>query len=1504
MLRIGRQPGSGCRVLDRTGIERMVRLMALLVIVSTTATVNAQASDPSSPLDPGCDAGPDEPGTPGCGGSSNSSDPGSAPSGNLPQSSVGNPISLFDGSKRQNEVDHSIPGSALVLKRVYDSANAEYNVGLGQAWRHSYSVALFDAGNGAREIVQSDGQRLRFEPAGEDEDGQTLLRGTASNHGHVVLVEDEHHWVLPDGRRLRFRGSFLVEIDWPDQRRLLLKYRERKLASVSDETGRSLRFSYSAGRRGLVGFDHEGYRPQPGMLSEVTLPDGSVIGYDYDERQNLTRVRHPDGTAREYHYEDRRWPNHLSGLTDRTGVRFATWAYDKEGRAISSEHAGGAEKVTLTYPDRRRVDSGELVETLVTNSLGDGSVFTWRKPGDDGRARLLSTSGAGCATCPRTGYAYTYDEHGRLSSSSVVAGGGAAWQHTLEYGYDANGRISEIYRIDSLGNRSLAERREYDAEHLLPARIHLPSINPQGERVREIERNERQLPVRIVERGYAPVMGMSRTDGERRSDRSPTEFRPIERATTMTYDDRGQLVAFDGPRTDVDDTTRLAWNEQSRLVAIHPPASPSLHFSRFDEQGLPVEFRHGVGTPVTLERDLSGNIASVRRAELMVRYERDAEGRLLAMIDTDGRHTGLSYDTAGRLISVTDDLGRETRRVLDDESRQTHRVTSGHDGSTIRSIETLFDAWGRISKVVTRAGEHEDSLARAIDVDWSADGLGAVVSEPVSGATTRLALDSTERLIRTSRADGTEMSTTLAATSRSVRLEDARGNVTVDPVDDFGRTVMTDSPDTGRVDFVHDAAGNRIEARYESGDSMLFEYDAAGRLVKREDADSVSRWDWDDTTGTLRSVMNGMTTERFSYDVDGRMVRHVREIDGLTFETGYDYDQRGRLIAKRLSDGQRLHYHYHDEGANRGALRSIVRERWLGLNTETVVAEVDLDSRDGEAGYLAGNGIRTQKAFAPNGEIERIEIGDTLALGYTFDDAGRIVAIEENGKERRYAYSHGRLVSANTLSGRHLYTYDSIGNRTGQMKSSLHDDPEIVRYAYPDPGEGNRLLESTDAISRTATRYRHDQSGSPTAIGEIDYTYNSGGRPTEVRRGGRLIATYVYNAFGERVKKVVHAAGRKPTTTYFLYEENAVAAEADEFGNIDVQYLYLDGHRPIARLEGDTIHAIHTDELGTPRLMTANDGSVVWQADYSPFGRAHVSTELVDLRLRLPGQYEDAETGTHYNYLRDYDPDTGRYLTADPIGLAGGKNLYAYVSGSPLNATDPLGLFPFFRPSGADSDELIDRLLAMTVDERREYVETELADFDDRSRFYSWAHEVMQTHPGATRTDWFLAASQVNRYDALGAIQIPGTGLIYDDATREYLEYAGLELGVHNLDTFLTMIGGGFVYDVCLVAPTEEERIEARSMMMVRYEQQALEAISADYFNGRPAGEQDDVYDDINSLFNRDSILDDLAMNPSNDTIEDAIQTQFTDQGIRFDIGNINHRIILGEYMVEANRVR
>jgi RHS repeat-associated protein len=84
---------------------------------------------------------------------------------------------------------------------------------------------------------------------------------------------------------------------------------------------------------------------------------------------------------------------------------------------------------------------------------------------------------------------------------------------------------------------------------------------------------------------------------------------------------------------------------------------------------------------------------------------------------------------------------------------------------------------------------------------------------------------------------------------------------------------------------------------------------------------------------------------------------------------------------------------------------------------------------------------------------------------------------------------------------------------------------------------------------------------------------------------------------------------------------------------------------------------------------------VVWAAEHAPFGKAEVNVNsTITNNLRFPGQYFDAETGLHYNWNRYYDPDTGRYLTPDPIGLAGGINLYAYVTNNPVNYFDPQGL--------------------------------------------------------------------------------------------------------------------------------------------------------------------------------------------------------------------------------------
>ena len=97
--------------------------------------------------------------------------------------------------------------------------------------------------------------------------------------------------------------------------------------------------------------------------------------------------------------------------------------------------------------------------------------------------------------------------------------------------------------------------------------------------------------------------------------------------------------------------------------------------------------------------------------------------------------------------------------------------------------------------------------------------------------------------------------------------------------------------------------------------------------------------------------------------------------------------------------------------------------------------------------------------------------------------------------------------------------------------------------------------------------------------------------------------------------------------------------------------------------------------LGQPLLMTDATGAEVWNTEYAPYGGALPYAESTeDPELRFPGQWADGENGLYQNWHRDYDPSLGRYIEADPLGLAAGQSLYGYVSGDPLNYIDPLGL--------------------------------------------------------------------------------------------------------------------------------------------------------------------------------------------------------------------------------------
>jgi len=191
------------------------------------------------------------------------------------------------------------------------------------------------------------------------------------------------------------------------------------------------------------------------------------------------------------------------------------------------------------------------------------------------------------------------------------------------------------------------------------------------------------------------------------------------------------------------------------------------------------------------------------------------------------------------------------------------------------------------------------------------------------------------------------------------------------------------------------------------------------------------------------------------------------------------------------------------------------------------------------------------------------------------------------------------------------------------------------------------------------------------------------------------IASYYYDPFGRRLWKILqpgaegHSGTAGPETTYLAYSDEGYAAEftlpgtpaeAPAAGPTAGQYTSLWLYAPQGTWSTDPIanktlagwRYLQTDHLGTPQLAITNTGSASTQRRMAAFGSTREQGER--LSSRFPGQLEDRESGSYYNYFRDYEPATGRYAESDPIGLGGGMDTYGYSQQSPLIWADPLGL--------------------------------------------------------------------------------------------------------------------------------------------------------------------------------------------------------------------------------------
>jgi RHS repeat-associated protein len=230
-------------------------------------------------------------------------------------------------------------------------------------------------------------------------------------------------------------------------------------------------------------------------------------------------------------------------------------------------------------------------------------------------------------------------------------------------------------------------------------------------------------------------------------------------------------------------------------------------------------------------------------------------------------------------------------------------------------------------------------------------------------------------------------------------------------------------------------------------------------------------------------------------------------------------------------------------------------------------------------------------------------------------------------------------------------------------------------YAYA--AGKNQLLTVTQGAA-TPHQFAYSPTGNVTQDNRagtvFNLTYNQADRLATVQQGTTPVATYAYDAFGQRLLKSL--PGAPATTLLYQYDQAGHQLEDNDIStgspSPKADYIYL-GDQPVGLVLGSALYYYHRDRLGTPQLVTNSSGAVKWTGNYEPFGGVSIMGSITQ-NLRLPGQYADAETGWYNNGFRTHAPDLGRYIQADPICLAGGTNVYIYARGNPIKLSDPMGL--------------------------------------------------------------------------------------------------------------------------------------------------------------------------------------------------------------------------------------
>ena len=430
-------------------------------------------------------------------------------------------------------------------------------------------------------------------------------------------------------------------------------------------------------------------------------------------------------------------------------------------------------------------------------------------------------------------------------------------------------------------------------------------------------------------------------------------------------------------------------------------------------------------------------------------------------------------------------------------------------------------------------------------------------------------------------------------------------------------------------------------------------------------------------TPTAEGVALGIESDEIAYrhDAAGRVLSE----SGINGAVGYEWDALSNLTGLTLPGGQKLAWLHYGSGHVSGIRFG-----------QQLVTEFTRDRLHREVRRTQG----AREQFRQYDSLGR----RTLQRSELSTD---VILPEQALLERLYRYTaRGELSGvSDTLRGEVDYGYDAEGRLLKHYEARQGHSRAQFSYDAAD-----NLAASDDPVPVTDNRLQHWQAlfmkydhwgnlvSRRIGLYEQHYAYDAENRLVSARGTGpegRFEARYHYDALGRRTRKIVTTT-HGTTDTRFLWQGYRLLQEQQESG-LRSTYVYdpNEAWSPLARVDhlrdqsSGEIYWFNTDLNGAPLEVTDERGAVRWSGQYGSFGEVRHQSEgfsrlvnrtaMAHQPLRYAGQYADGETGLHYNLFRYYDPQVGRFIVQDPIGLNGGWNLYQYAP-NPLGWIDPLGL--------------------------------------------------------------------------------------------------------------------------------------------------------------------------------------------------------------------------------------